>query len=363
MIRMCDAFSKVGEDVTLVHPSYGEGDISFKNINNFYEIGSKFDIVTVPSFEGKNNIPNVPTSGEITIWLWAIKNIIQGNITSEDVIFSRYHAPTWALGHVLRLFPDSRCPTIVYEQHQTKLNPPLTNRSFSENIDGVVFIASQLRETIREQYELPLKKTLVAHDGVTLSKYDGISQEQARESLELPRDGNLVVYTGHLYVNKGVEQLVQAASDTDSSVYIVGGYEEDLQRVKSEVNVPENVTFTGFVQPSEIPKYQRASDILVATAKPDAEYYSPLKLFEYMAAGKPIVATYTDAFAEVLTDDKNCIFVSSGDSKEMAEAIEDLLSDTELRTRLGESNCEAAKQYSWTRRAERISEFIESKSD
>jgi len=359
MIRMCEALSKVGEDVTLVHPSYGEGDISFKKIRNFYKIESEFDIITVPSFEAKNNIPNVPTSGEVTTWLWATKNIIQGNITSKDIIFSRYHVPTWALGHVLRLFPDSRSPTIVYEQHQTKLMHPLTNGRFYKNIDGVVFIASQLREAIREQYELPLENTLVAHDGVTLSSYDGISQEQARESLELPRDESLVVYTGHLYENKGVEQLLQAASNIDSSVYIVGGYEEDIQRIKSDIEEPENVTFTGFVQPSEIPKYQRAADVLVGTARPDAEYYSPLKLFEYMAAGKPIVATYTDAFAEVLTDSENCIFVSSGDSKEMSEAIEHLLSNTELRTRLAASNRKAAKQYSWKERAKRISKFIQ----
>jgi glycosyltransferase involved in cell wall biosynthesis len=116
------------------------------------------------------------------------------------------------------------------------------------------------------------------------------------------------MYTGHLYRGKGVETLVEAAKRLNINVYCVGGYDKDINRVKQKVGHPDNVTFTGFVDPAEIPVYQTAADILIAPYTEDSRpWVSPLKLFEYMGAGRPIVASNREVLQEILTDGKNAV--------------------------------------------------------
>lgn len=201
------------------------------------------------------------------------------------------------------------------------------------------------------------QKTFVAHDGVDLDAYREISTDEARARLDFDRNERIVMYTGHLYPSKGVETLVQAAATFDASCYIVGGNPEDISRIKAETEVPDNVTFTGFVPPARIPLYQLSADILVATVADDTgghEFFSPLKIFEYMAAGKPLVVNRKPAYEEVLTDGQNGSFVEPDSVSRLAEAIERLLSDPALRRDLGRQARSDAAQYGWNVRARRI---------
>jgi glycosyltransferase involved in cell wall biosynthesis len=251
---------------------------------------------------------------------------------------------------------------VWFEQHQIDrgLDDKLIGDRFYDQLDGLVCISDTQKREVVEKHSIDPSRIAVAHDGVDCRAYEGLSTASARERLGIDLDERIVMYTGHLYPAKDIETLVRAAADFDGACYIVGGFEKDISRIKTDLEIPENVTFTGFVAPSEIPLYQTAADVLVATVaeNPDQDYFSPLKIFEYMAAGKPMVVTRKPAYEEVLTDGRNALFVEAGSVSGLAERVGQLLGDPALRAALGENAREEVQQRDWNVRAERLLDEI-----
>jgi glycosyltransferase involved in cell wall biosynthesis len=170
-----------------------------------------------------------------------------------------------------------------------------------------------------------------------------------------------VAYAGHLYAWKGVDVLLEAiARLPQARGLIVGGHssEPDLARTKSvaeRLGLGERVTFTGLVEPTRVAQLLTQADVLVLPNPASAistRYTSPLKLFEYMAAGRPIVSSNLPSIREVLRDGVNALLVPPGDPIALASAIDQLLTDPELAARLARAALDDVPNYSWQRRAE-----------
>jgi glycosyltransferase involved in cell wall biosynthesis len=220
------------------------------------------------------------------------------------------------------------------------------------NAEGYVTITGGLADELRERFGRR-ERLAVVPDGVRT-----VSGEQDA----LPRDP-VIGYAGHLYAWKGVDVLLRAiARVPGASGLVVGGHEEepDLHRVRklaSELGIADRVTFTGHVQPADVAGKLRQASILVLPNPASAlstRFTSPLKLFEYMAARRPIVATDLPSIREVLHDGQNALLVPSDDAGSMAEAIRRLLEDDRLAARLARNAADAVQQYTWARRAERL---------
>jgi len=361
-LRMCEAFAAAGEDVRLVFP--GENGASWEFLADYYGLSTRFELTPVSPLSQNYNFPNypVPATDNGALGGWLLYAALSGAFEPGDVVYSRSL-------HAMRYFTAARKwgafgdgVAVWFEQHQIdrEIDDRLVGSTadFYDQLDGVVCISETQREAVRRAQPVDPEKLFVAHDGVDRSAYEGLSAAAARERVGIPPDEAVVMYTGHLYPSKGVETLVRAAGefDADARCYVVGGYEQDISRIAAEERVPENVTFTGFVPPSEVPLYQLSADVLVATvaADPDTDYFSPLKLFEYMAAGVPIVASRKGAYEEVLTDGQTALFVPPGAVPDLADAVDRLLSDPELRADLGRRAREHVEQYDWRVRARRI---------
>jgi glycosyltransferase involved in cell wall biosynthesis len=147
---------------------------------------------------------------------------------------------------------------------------------------------------------------------------------------------------------------------------IVGGHaaEPDLARVKARaaaLGLETRVTFTGLVEPAQVPERLRAAAILALPNPASAistHFTSPLKLFEYMAAGRPIVASDLPAIREVLRDDIDALLVPPGDAAALADAIRRLLDDPALAARLAASALDGVREYGWDRRAARLESLL-----
>ena len=172
-----------------------------------------------------------------------------------------------------------------------------------------------------------------------------------------------VAYAGHLYAWKGVDVLLAAISHVpDVHGLIVGGHEKEadfdrLRALAERLGVDSRVTFTGHLAPSDVAGRLAEADILVLPNPASAistHATSPLKLFEYMAAGKAIVASNLPAIREILTHDVNALLVTPGDADALAAGICRLADDGALRAALGRAARTAAAEYSWDRRAERL---------
>ena len=123
------------------------------------------------------------------------------------------------------------------------------------------------------------------------------------------------------------------------------------------LRIEDRVTFTGHLPPSAVAGQLARADI-VALPNPasaiSTHSTSPLKLFEYMAAGKAIVASRLPSLGEVLTDEVNAVLVTPGDADALAGGIRRLVNDPALRAALGSAARDAVAEYSWDRRAERL---------
>jgi glycosyltransferase involved in cell wall biosynthesis len=173
----------------------------------------------------------------------------------------------------------------------------------------------------------------------------------------------VIGYAGHLYAWKGVDVILHALPLLPSArALIVGGHEKepDLARLKAlahHLGLESRVTFTGQVEPARVPALLAQAMILVLPNPASAistRFTSPLKLFEYMAAGRAIVASDLPAIREILEDGRNALLVEPGDPQAIADAVERLIEDHAFAQRLARAAHADASSYTWARRAERL---------
>ena len=198
---------------------------------------------------------------------------------------------------------------------------------------------------------------------------DGVRLAADRRWSPAPESGPpIVAYAGHLYAWKGVEVLLEALARVPGvRGLIVGGHdaEPDLPRVRErarELGLAERVEFTGLIPPATVPAALERATILVLPNLPSTistHFTSPLKLFEYLSAGRAIVASDLPALREVLRDRENAVLVPAGRADALAAAIEDVIADRSLRDRLARTAFAEATDYSWDRRAARLETLLQ----
>lgn len=221
---------------------------------------------------------------------------------------------------------------------------------------------------IKNHYsDIPADKFLVVPNGVDLGFFDiKDSKETAREKLGISQNKKIIAYIGSLEVvgtGKGAEDLIRAFEfienyHTNVELYIVGG-PDGLVSKYQKITHSGAVKFTGRVDYKKIPLYLRAVDAVVIPL-PEGQHSittSPIKIFEYLAAGKPIIASDLPSLRRYLNE-KNSLFFRVGDSKDMAEKIKLILENLHLADNLSRQAKEDSKQYSWINRADRVINFI-----
>lgn len=207
-------------------------------------------------------------------------------------------------------------------------------------------------------------KILVARDAVDPGQfYIKDSKEECRKKLNLILDQKIVVYTGHLYEWKGTRILADAVKllPKDIHIYLVGGTYEDIKKYQSKYK-SENLHIVGWQKHGRIPYWLAAADVLVlptsAKEKIGALYTSPMKLFEYMMAKRPIVASDTSSLREVL-DDSTSYFFKPDDTASFILILKKIFaSPIEAETKAVKAYKEVIIKYNWDKRAETIKNFL-----
>lgn len=177
-----------------------------------------------------------------------------------------------------------------------------------------------------------------------------------------------VYYVGHLYEGRGIDLIVGVARlEPDIEFHIVGGEDSDIAFWRAEA--PGNVIFHGYVKPSELTAHYHRADLCIAPHQAKvapagggdiAPWMSPMKIFEYMAHAKPIVAADLPVIREVVTSGAEGILCPPGDMGAWREAIRSLANDAQLRAKLGKAGRRKLElHYTWERRARSILEFAE----
>lgn len=295
----------------------------------------------------------------------------------QDVVFTR----DLALASLVIGLPRALRAPVVYEAHTiaadaARARPDLLTGGAAASpsklrrleardgrvwrgADGYVTITDGLRRELERRFG-PRPRIAMIPDGVRLAPAPGIQSPTSERPFTIG-------YAGHLYPWKGVDLIVEAvAAMPDARALIVGGHdkEPDLARVKAfatELDCVNRITFTGLIPPSDVPARLRETDVLVLpnprSVISDA-HTSPLKLFEYMAAGRPIVASDLPSIGEVLRDGVNAVMVEPGNPQALVAGIRKLQDDPALGRRLAAQAAEDVQDYTWARRAERLEALL-----
>ena len=147
----------------------------------------------------------------------------------------------------------------------------------------------------------------------------------------------------------------------EENFVFVGGAEPEYSRFKKKYQNISNIIINPFQTRAKVALYMKASDILVipnsGKEKISSHYTSPLKLFEYMAAQKPIIVSDLPSIRDIVNEE-DAVFAKPDSPQSFAEAIEKILGDVGLARKISLNVYEKVKRYSWQERAKKIMEKI-----
>ncbi|MCC7207658.1 MAG: glycosyltransferase family 4 protein [Anaerolineae bacterium] len=364
IMQNCEAFAASGARVTLFAARrINTPELArVRDVWAHYNVARAFEVRRVPCLDLFPWLERVSArlafaiqalTYTLALWLWML-------VRRADVYYSR-DVLTLVL---LSLVKPRRA--LVYEAHQRSRSGPgrWLQRACARRCGLVVAVTESLAGALRE---MGAARALVAHDGFRAERFAGMpAKGEARARLHLPADAFVVGYVGRLHtmsMSKGVDTLVEAAARAERPLHVllVGGPQTMAEALRDRwraLGLPDSHFHApGDVPAADVPAYLAAFDVGTMTLPwtPHFAYdASPLKLFEYMAAGCAILASDLPSVREVLRDGDNALLVPPGDADALAGALRRLYDDRGLVARLGAAANAESAHFTWTARAARI---------
>ncbi len=340
IMKTCEAFARAGHTVELVVPNRATPirDDSFA----YYDVERIFTITRLPNIDtvrfGRRGFLLATAVFAFSALAYALSH-------DADSIFSRDEFVLYPISFFKR--------NIIWESHDGRINFVI-RRLLRAAWRVVVTTESALHKYAASVTGSHL---LLARNGVDIKKLQCDVKEAQALSASFARAGELVVmYLGRLDGWKGVQTLLDAAAflPPTMKVVIVGGEPRQVEILRKQY---PTVIFVGFVPYRDIGCYQQAADVLVLpnTGKDDISVAStsPLKLFTYMAAEKPIVAADLPSIREVIGEDA-CYFVPPDNPQALAHRISTVVHDAEGAQEKARRARALVEKYTWEARALKI---------
>lgn len=361
ILQMCKAFSRVGIDVTLAFPSNKTKKEATKDIESL--TGNKPIFKIVP-FENKKYLKRFSLIGPY----FSLVTFLKSQTLDYDVYYLRnpvlinatlkYNLPTVFEAHQPRVHNESKFIDWFLKKN-------LIRNSRNNKLIKFVTISAGLGNFWSNQ-GVPKSKIIDQHDAVDISLFSSkIPQEELKKSFKLPLNKKIVTYAGKIEPNRGIENIIKLAQKIPYLYFIVVGgpnerkilLDEKIERLKLN-----NIRFEGQVPHYKIKNYLFASDILLMvwtkTVK-HIQYFSPLKMFEYMATGKIIVGHGFTTINEVLINGENAYLANPDSFEDLKDKLIEAASNPDA-IKLGSKAKELVTQkYTWEKRAKNIIDSFE----
>jgi glycosyltransferase involved in cell wall biosynthesis len=350
MMCTLTALARRGVQMTLVVPA-GKEPPTAARLREHYHVEGDFEVVAIPT-----PLTNPSTARK---WLHAYAASAHSVVRGADLLYTRNFP-------MLTLAPRTTRP-FVYETYRAWMDmyPPL-RPGYRRALHHPAFAAGIFHSAMaRERYlalDVPADKLHVVYNGYDPRMYEPrLSPQDARRELELPTDRSLVVYTGHVNATKGMEVVISMARRCPEVTFVLVGAEPG-GATRWLMQQQPNVRVVSWQPFDRVVRYLYAADVLLqppssVPLRVVGNTVLPMKLFQYLAAGRPILAPKLPDVCEVL-DDATAVLVPSGDAATAARELRGLLANPERCQRLGRNALERAKRLTWDARAERIERIL-----
>jgi len=287
--------------------------------------------------------------------------------TPFDLIYERYSL--WSLAGVraarrigIPCIVEVNAPLLVEQQRYRKLAlrdaaAEIEAEIFS-SADAIICVSDAVRDYVSSKAKDRSRLHLIPN-GVNLAQFNPSVKPSRIDGLG---DGPVIGFTGSLKPWHGIQNLLEAFRQIRETLLsprllIVGDgpLRSWIEGFAEGARLTDDIIITGWTDHRELPGLIKRMDVTVAPY-PDIEgfYFSPLKLFEYLAVGRPIVASAVGQVAQIVTDSKDGLLSRPGDRAHLADCIFKLLYDKDLQTRIGAAAAKTAHNFSWRGNAEKV---------
>lgn len=355
VMKMGQALTLNGHQVTLIVPDKPSDLPAVQDVYAFYGVAHNFAICKLKwaKMKGRAHL-----YGLLAAW--------RARSMGVDLVFGRnLNGCFWATQLGLPTLFEIHAPIEESGRVATLLFKRLIR---SRHFQKLVVITHSLGEHYLVHHPELAGKIHVAADGA-----DAVAATTQPAEFSRAARGRLQVgYVGHLYQGRGIDLIEQMARQSPwADFHIVGGTATDIQTCRESVSDLQNFFVHGFMSPAEAERYRVACDVLLAPYQESVsvsgnkgntvKWMSPLKIFEYMAAGKAIICSDIPVLREVLLDRQNALLCPPQDLAGWISALEALRDDPELRLSLGRTAlANFEERYSWHSRAANIIHSISS---
>lgn len=352
VMKMCQALAQLGHAVKLLAPDVEVGiEQGVADIYDFYGVAQCFELRKLPWRRIK---------GRGWIYGWEAGRV--AGRMGVDAAFGRSL-------HACAIAARQGLPTVWDAHMLTFLQRPTERQLFRWMIaapafKGMTTNCEALRRAILAEFPRLSDRIVAAQNGA-----DPLPDDLAPADLGETGGRPQIGYVGQLYPGKGFEIVRALAAIVPSAdFHVVGGEQATVDRLRADQRLPGNIRLHGFVPPAEAERLTMAFDVVMAPYQKEvqiagggetAAWMSPLKVFGYMAAGKPILCSDLPVLREVVEDDRNGLLLPPDDPQSWSAALKRLLDSPELRERLGRTaRAHFLARHTWQKRATRVIECL-----
>lgn len=243
----------------------------------------------------------------------------------------------------------------------------IAERIATISANQIIVVTPQIKEYLIRHYYCDEEKVKIVSNGVDTKKFFPMENKAILESIKMKyglEKSIIVGFVGNLAPWQGVEILIHASRllRNDKIKFLIVGdgiSKEKLINKAKELNVTDRFVFTGVVNYADIPTFINIADICVLPKLQLKSGYSPIKLYEYMACGKPILSSRVDGL-EFIEKEEIGILVNPGDAANLAKNLLELLVNSELREKMGQRAVKLAREkFDWSLKVNEIEKIIE----
>lgn len=241
------------------------------------------------------------------------------------------------------------------------------NKRTLPKAQSIITISKEIKNELTSFYRVSDNKITVIPLGVDTEKFNPTKFNSNEEFDQID-----LVYLGSIKSFRGIDTVIKAISLNDKiqksvNFHIVGSDQnrdtQDLKKLAKELGVSENITWHGYVNHEEVPKFLSGMNVAISPLPPHNSYQvsSPAKIFEYLSMGLPIICSDITPHQKILCDGETGFFFEPENPESLAKQLERILELNNDEWQKIRNSCrEKALRNSWSEKVETIKQIIDS---